>query len=73
MIKTTLAIAAAASLTGLTALPNTNAIAPESIDITAGKICLIKADGQTQLKRADKPDFAIRYKTKAGQTFSIRL
>jgi len=73
MIKTTLALIAAASVTGMTALPTSSAIAPQSIDLTAGTICLIKSDGQTQLKRAEKPDFAFRYTTQSGRVLSIRL
>lgn len=72
MIKTSILILSAASLTGLSALPD-GTLAPKSVDLSAGGVSLIKEDGQTKLTRSPTTTFALRMTTQSERTFTLRF
>lgn len=72
MIKTSILIIAAASLTGATTLPHTE-LAPKSVDLTAGAVSVSKTAAGTKLSVAPKPDYALRLTTKKDRKITIRF
>lgn len=72
MIKTSILILAAASLTGATTLPAAD-LSPKSVDITAGTVSVIKTTEGTKLSVAAKPDYALRVTTKKNHKITIRF